>query len=90
MHRLIIIIATVLSLAACTSTQVGAGIGAGTGAVVGAATTGSVLGTAVGAGIGAVAGAAAGNILGRLESDPDKCVYQRADGSRYVDWCPKG
>lgn len=90
MHKFIITAAAILSLAACTSTQVGAGVGAGAGAVVGAATTGNVVGTAVGAGIGAVAGAAAGNVLGRLESDPDRCVYQEADGDRYIAPCPKG
>jgi len=90
MHKFIITAAALLSLAACTSTQTGAAVGAGAGAIVGATTTGNVVGTAVGAGIGGVVGAAAGNVLGRLESDPDRCVYQRADGSRYVDVCPRG
>ena len=93
MQKILIIVATMLSmlsLAACTSTQTGAAVGAGAGAIVGAATTGNVVGTAVGAGIGGVVGAAAGNVLGRLESDPDRCVYQRSDGSRYIDVCPRG
>jgi phage tail tape-measure protein len=90
MHKILITAAALLSLAACTSTQTGAAVGAGAGAIVGAATTGNVVGTAVGAGIGGVVGAAAGNVLGRLESDPNRCVYQRADGTRYVDICPRG
>ncbi|GHA15689.1 hypothetical protein GCM10007989_08090 [Devosia pacifica] len=90
MYKILIVLAAIFSLAACTSTQTGAAIGAGGGAIVGAATTGSVLGTAVGAGIGGVAGAAAGNVLGRLESNPNRCVYQRADGTRFVDVCPEG
>lgn len=90
MHKFIITAAALLSLAACTSTQTGAAVGAGAGAIVGAATTNSLLGTAVGAGIGGVAGAAVGNVLGRVENDPNRCVYQRADGTRYIDVCPRG
>lgn len=90
MHKFLIIAATALSLAACTTTQQGAAIGAGAGAIVGAATTGSVLGTAVGAGVGAVVGGAAGNVLGRVEGSNNICIYQRPDGSRYRDTCPQG
>ncbi|UYO00743.1 MAG: hypothetical protein KIT02_05895 [Devosia sp.] len=91
MHKILIIAATALSLAACTTTQQGATVGAVGGAVVGAAATGgNLVGTAVGAGIGAVAGAAAGDILGRVEGSPDRCVYQRADGTRYIALCPQG
>lgn len=91
MHKILIIAATVLSLAACTTTQQGATVGALGGAVVGAAATGgNVVGTAVGAGIGAVAGAAAGDVLGRVQGSNDRCVYRRADGSQYIDTCPRG
>ncbi|MCS6760791.1 MAG: YMGG-like glycine zipper-containing protein [Candidatus Devosia symbiotica] len=90
MHKILIIAAIVLSLAACTMTQQGAAVGAGAGAVVGAVTTGSVVGTAVGAGIGGVVGAAASNLLGKRAGYFDQCVYQRANGSRYYDTCPKG
>jgi len=90
MHKYIIIAVTALSMTACTSTQQGAAIGAAGGAVVGAATTGNVVGTAVGAGIGAVAGAAAGNLLGRYGDSNDRCVYERPNGTRYIDTCPQG
>lgn len=90
MHKFLIIAAACLSLTACTTTQQGAAVGAGAGAIVGAATTGSVLGTAVGAGVGAVVGAAAGNVLGRVEGSSDRCVYERPNGTRYVDYCPRG
>ena len=90
MHKILIIAATCLSLAACTTTQQGAAVGAGAGAIVGAATTGTVLGTAVGAGIGGVVGAAAGNMLGRVEGSDNICVYERPNGSRYRDTCPQG
>lgn len=91
MHKFLIIAATALSLAACTTTQQGAVIGGVGGAVVGAsATGGSLLGTAVGAGVGTVVGAAAGNVLGRVSGSNNICIYQRADGSRYRDTCPRG
>ncbi|MGV8834270.1 MAG: glycine zipper domain-containing protein [Devosia sp.] len=90
MHKFLIIAATCLSLAACTTTQQGAAVGAGAGAIVGAATTGTVLGTAVGAGLGGVVGAAAGNLLGKRPGYANQCVYERANGSRYYDTCPKG
>ena len=90
MHKYLILAATALSLTACSTTQQGAAVGAGAGAIVGAATTGSVLGTAVGAGIGGVVGAAAGDVLGRVEGSPDRCVYQRPNGTQYTDICPQG
>lgn len=90
MHKILIIAATCLSLAACTTTQQGAAVGAGAGAIVGAATTGNIVGTAVGAGIGGVVGAAAGSMIGRRDGYPNQCVYQRANGSRYYDICPQG
>lgn len=90
MHKILIIAATCLSLAACTTTQQGAAVGAGAGAIVGAATTGTVVGTAVGAGIGGVVGAAAGSMIGRVDGSNNICIYQRPDGSRYRDTCPQG
>lgn len=90
MHKFLIIAMTTLSLAACTSTQQGAGIGALGGAVVGAAAGGTVLSTAVGAGVGAVVGGAAGNVLGRVEGNNNICVYQRPNGTQYRDTCPRG
>lgn len=90
MHKFLIIAATALSLAACTTTQQGAVIGGVGGAVVGAAATGNVVGTAVGAGVGAVVGAAAGNVLGRVDGTNDICIYERPNGSRYRDTCPRG
>ncbi|MBD8064216.1 hypothetical protein IC608_01835 [Devosia sp. PTR5] len=91
MHKILIIAATALSMAACTTTQQGATVGAIGGGVIGAAATGgNVVGTAVGAGIGAVAGAAAGDVLGRVQGSDDRCVYERPNGTRYVDTCPRG
>lgn len=90
MHKYIMIAVTCLSLAACTTTQQGAAVGAGAGAIIGAATTGSVVGTVVGAGLGGVVGAAAGNLLGKRQGYANQCVYERPNGTRYYDVCPKG
>jgi phage tail tape-measure protein len=90
MHKILIIAATCLSLAACTTTQQGAVVGAGAGAIVGAATTGNLVGTAVGAGIGGVVGAAAGSLIGKRQGYSNQCVYQLPNGDRYYDTCPKG
>jgi hypothetical protein len=29
-------------------------------------------------------------VLGRVSGTDDICIYQRADGSRYRDTCPRG
>ena len=89
MHKILIIAATALSLAACTSTEQGAAIGAVGGGIVGAAVTGNVVGTAVGAGIGAVTGAAAGELLGYYGSSRTQCVYRRTDGTQFIADCPR-
>lgn len=91
MHKILIIAATALSLAACTTTQQGATVGAIGGGVIGAAASGgSLVGTAVGAGVGAVAGAAVGEVIGYHGTSRDRCVYRRADGTQYIDTCPRG
>ncbi|ODT79362.1 MAG: hypothetical protein ABS76_20960 [Pelagibacterium sp. SCN 64-44] len=91
MHKILIIAATALSLAACTTTQQGATVGAIGGGIVGATATGNVVGAAVGAGIGAVAGAAAGELLGYYGTSRDRCVYRDPQtGRQYIDTCPRG
>jgi len=91
MHKILIIAATCLSLAACTTTQQGATVGALGGAVVGASVSGgSALGTVVGAGVGAVAGAAVGNSLGRVQGSDNLCWYRNSRGVEYKDTCPRG
>lgn len=92
MHKILIIAAATLSLAACTSTQQGATVGAIGGGVVGAAATGgSFVGTAVGAGVGAVAGAAVGDLVRVQNQRTNQCVYlDRRTGREYLDTCPRG
>jgi len=91
MHKILIIAATCLSLAACTTTQQGATVGAVGGGLAGAALSGgSVVGTVVGAGVGGVVGAAAGSMVGKRPGYSNQCVYERRDGSQYYDTCPRG
>ncbi|MHA6690116.1 glycine zipper domain-containing protein [Devosia sp. A449] len=91
MHKILIIAATCLSLAACTTTQQGAVVGGLGGAVIGAGVTGgSAVGTLVGAGVGAVAGAAVGDVIGRVDNSSNMCIYQGRNGRTYRDTCPRG
>ncbi|ODT68719.1 MAG: hypothetical protein ABS75_19330 [Pelagibacterium sp. SCN 63-23] len=91
MHKVLIIAATALSLAACTTTQQGATVGAVGGGIVGAtATGGSLVGTAVGAGIGAVAGAAVGDMVRVHNQSRNQCVYVDRNGREFIDTCPRG
>lgn len=93
MKKIVLIVAALLALvtlAACTSTQKGAGVGAVAGAVIGGATTGTVTGAAVGAAVGGVTGAVAGELVGRYRNDPTQCVYEDRNGQRFVDDCPEG
>jgi hypothetical protein len=91
MHKILIIIAAVLALSACTTTQKAATVGGVAGAVIGGTTTGSFVGAAVGGAVGTVTGAVVGELLGRYRDDPTQCVYvNRKTGKRYVDDCPNG
>lgn len=84
------VLATALTLSACTSTQRAAGVGAIAGGVIGGVTTGTLQGAAVGAAVGTVSGAVAGTLLGRYRDDPDQCVYEDRRGRRFIDDCPEG
>jgi len=83
MKKIILIGCVALSMAACSSTERGAGIGAATGAVVGGIATGNVRGAAVGAAIGGVSGA----LIGHVAGEPGRCYYRDRNGNRYVDRC---
>jgi uncharacterized protein YcfJ len=91
MHKILLILAAVLALSACTTTQRAATVGGVAGAVIGGTTTGSLAGAAVGGAIGTVSGAVVGELLGRYRDDPNQCVYvDRRTGKRYLDDCPQG
>jgi hypothetical protein len=86
MKKLIIILAAVLSLSACSSTEKGAAIGATAGAIGVGLATNSVAGAA----IGAIGGAVVGTLLGKVADKPDKCYYRGSDNRVFVDDCPQG
>lgn len=90
MHNFILACASVLTLAACTTTEKAATVGGVAGAVIGGATTGNLVGAAVGGAIGVTAGAVTGELLGRYRDDPTQCVYVDRRGNRYLDDCPEG
>lgn len=85
-HTIVLLIAG-LGLAAC--------VPAADQATLGGAATGAALGALVsdsddrveGAIIGGAVGAVAGNLIGRANTAND-CVYQDANGRRYVARCP--
>lgn len=83
MKKIIAIGFVAASLAACTSTEQGAGIGAATGAVIGGVTTGNARGAAVGAAVGGVSGA----LIGNVADQPGRCYYRDRHGNRYIDRC---
>jgi uncharacterized protein YqgC (DUF456 family) len=85
------VLATALTLTACSTTEKAASVGAVTGAVIGGTTTGSLGGAVVGATVGGIAGAVTGELIGRYRDDPSKCVWEDQYGRRYVAECsPNG
>ncbi|MGO4834596.1 YMGG-like glycine zipper-containing protein [Rhizobiaceae sp. 2RAB30] len=88
MNKPAMMIAAVLALAGCTSTQQGAVVGGLGGAAIGsvvAAPGNRTEGALVGAAVGTVAGA----LVGRA-ADPGRCCYRDQYGRRYVANCPRG
>ncbi|HEV7245936.1 MAG TPA: glycine zipper domain-containing protein [Shinella sp.] len=76
------LVASTVTLTACTQTERGTAIGAGTGAIIGGVVTGR-------AG-GALAGAAIGGVAGYLVSRSDRngyCIYRDRYGRRYEARC---
>jgi uncharacterized membrane protein len=88
---MVAVLTTALSLSACSMTERAASVGAVTGAVVGGTTTGTVGGALVGATVGGIGGAAVGELIGRYREDPTRCVWEDANGRRYLAPCsPNG
>ncbi|HEY5816769.1 MAG TPA: YMGG-like glycine zipper-containing protein [Mesorhizobium sp.] len=89
MRKLMLGVALLLPLSACSPTERGATIGGGSGALIGAAVAspGNELeGALVGGAIGAVAGA----LVGRSSERRGYCEYRDRRGRIYVDRCPDG
>ncbi|MEH6647674.1 glycine zipper 2TM domain-containing protein [Sulfitobacter sp.] len=85
MRNFLAILPLIIPIAACQTQQDSTIAGAATGALIGAAVSGDD-DKVLGAIIGGAAGAYAGSYIGRTQSG--SCVYERTDGSRYVDTCP--
>lgn len=86
MKKTILLAILGLGAAACTPTDQMTLGGAATGALLGAAVSGDddrVEGAIIGGAVGAVAG----NLIGRANT-PNDCIYQDANGRRYVARCP--
>ena len=77
-----VIVVTLLTLSACSTTERSAVAGGTTGAVIGAIATGNVAGAAVGGGIGAVAGALIGQSKRR-----GYCRYRNSRGHIHEARC---
>ncbi|MGI9402285.1 MAG: glycine zipper domain-containing protein [Rhizobiaceae bacterium] len=84
MFKIALVLASVIALSSCTTTQQGATIGGVTGAAIGAAATGTAGGAVVGSLIGGTAGALIGNAAA-----PNTCVYRNQWGYRYYARCPR-
>lgn len=76
------LVASTVTLSACSQTERGTAIGAGTGAIIG----GVVTGRAGGALAGAAIGGAAGYLIARSDRN-GYCVYRDRRGHRYEARC---
>nr|WP_298103957.1 glycine zipper domain-containing protein [uncultured Shinella sp.] len=76
------LVASTVTLTACSQTERGTAIGAASGAIIG----GAVTGRAGGALVGAAVGGAAGYLIARSDRD-GYCVYRDRRGHRYEARC---
>lgn len=84
MKKMLILVALLLPLGACSQTERGAAIGGLGGAAIGSAVAGDPLqGAVIGGAIGAVGGALIGNA-----SERGQCRYRDRRGRVYTDRCP--
>ena len=88
MKKLILGIALLMPLAACTQTEQGAVIGGVSGAAIGSAVA-SPGNRAEGALVGGAIGAVAGALIGKA-NEQNECYYRDRYGRRYIDRCPPG
>lgn len=86
MKKMVVLMALLLPLGACSQTEQGAAVGGLGGAAVGAAVAGDpVQGAVIGGAVGAVAGALIGHA-----SERGQCRYRDRYGRTYVARCPRG
>jgi len=86
MKKIMLLMALLVPLGACSQTEKGAAVGGLGGAAIGAAVANDpVEGAVVGGAVGAVAGA----LIGRA-NEPDRCRYRDRYGRTYIARCPEG
>lgn len=92
MKKLVIALALLMPLAACTNTQQGAVVGGVGGAALGTLAGGNDTRNAiVGGAVGAIAGALVGQAMDAQNKPREGwCEYRRKNGTTYVDRCPAG
>jgi hypothetical protein len=84
MKKMVVLMALLMPLGACSQTEQGAAIGGLGGAAIGAAVAGDpVQGAVVGGATGAIAGALIGHA-----SEAGKCRYRDRYGRVYIARCP--
>jgi hypothetical protein len=86
MKKLMVLMALLMPLGACSQTEQGAAIGGLGGAAIGAAVANDpVEGAVVGGAVGAVAGALIGHA-----NERGQCRYRDGRGRVYIARCPRG
>jgi outer membrane lipoprotein SlyB len=88
MKKLVVLMALLLPLGACSQTEQGAAIGGLGGAAIGSAVA-SPGNRAEGALVGGAVGAVAGALIGRA-NEPNRCRYRDRYGRIYIAECPRG
>ncbi len=88
MKRIIVLMALLVPLAACSQTEQGATIGGLSGAAIGTAVA-SPHNRAEGALVGGAIGAVAGALIGSA-NEPNRCRYRDGYGRVYTAQCPRG
>ncbi len=87
MKKVLIGLALLIPLAACSNTERGAAIGGLGGAAVGCVVASNCVEGAI---IGGAGGAIAGAVIGSVSDRPGYCEYRNRRGQIYVDRCPRG
>lgn len=88
MKKILVLMALLIPLGACSQTEQGAAIGGLGGAAIGSAVA-APGNRAEGALVGGAVGAVAGALIGRA-NERDQCRYRDRYGRTYIAACPRG
>lgn len=88
MNKMLLCLALLVPLAACTATEQGTAIGGLSGAAIGSAVA-APGNRAEGALVGGAVGAVAGALIGRA-NEPNQCRFRDRYGRTYIAACPRG